>query len=116
MSIVFFGPGLCGWPPYVHGGAISVAVDEELERIALRLFPDTRVTTNLNINYRALVKSSEFYIVSAQYDHEKSSERKAFIDGIIIDLKGDMCVGATKALNLYELEDVNSARDPERQT
>jgi acyl-coenzyme A thioesterase PaaI-like protein len=113
---VFFGPGLEGWPSFVHGGAISVVLDESLGRVALRSFPGRAgVTANLNINYRAPVISSNFYTVHAKCDHEKSSERKAYLGGSIRDLSGNICAEATglfvvpKTLKLNRLKEVNSA-------
>ncbi|KAK2760257.1 hypothetical protein FQN54_002325 [Arachnomyces sp. PD_36] len=95
-SIVFFGPGLEGWPSFVHGGAISVVLDERLGRVALRIFPERDgVTANLNIDYRAPVISGNFYTVYAKYDAEKSTERKAYVDGTILDIAGNLCAEAT---------------------
>lgn len=114
MSVVFFGPGLEGWPSFVHGGAISTVLDERLGRVALRVFPEqTGVTANLNIDYRAPVISSNFYTVHAKYNNEKSTERKAFIEGTIRDFAGNICTEASglfvvpKTLKLQRLKDVN---------
>ena len=88
-------------------------MDERLGRVALRVFPEgTGVTANLNIDYRAPVISSNFYIVHAKYDDEKSTERKAYVDGTIHDISGNLCAEATglfvvpKTLKLERVREV----------
>ncbi|OJD11201.1 hypothetical protein ACJ73_09591 [Blastomyces percursus] len=91
-TIVHFGIGVSGWPLIVHGGAIATVLDESLGRVAIRSFPArTGVTANLNIDYIRPVKAMDFYTVTAEYDPEKSTERKAIVKGEIRDFKGRLC-------------------------
>ncbi|KAL2002232.1 hypothetical protein VTN02DRAFT_379 [Thermoascus thermophilus] len=96
VNIVWFGPGLDGWPTIVHGGVLSTVLDECLGRVALRSFPArTGVTANLNINYRAPVRSGNLYTVHATLDQERSTDRKAYVKGQILDDNGKLYVEAT---------------------
>ncbi|KAL2007530.1 hypothetical protein VTN00DRAFT_8968 [Thermoascus crustaceus] len=96
INIVWLGPGLDGWPMVVHGGVLSTVLDECLGRVALRSFPArTGVTANLNINYRAPVRSGDLYTVYATLDQERSTDRKAYVKGQILDDKGKLYVEAT---------------------
>lgn len=111
-SVVFFGPGLEGWPTLVHGGVLATILDENLGRVALWSVPArTGVTANLNVNYRRPVFSSNFYTVHVDLDRERSTDRKAYVIGEIRDLSGKVCVEATglfvvpKGLPLRQLQE-----------
>ncbi|PGH14635.1 hypothetical protein AJ79_02970 [Helicocarpus griseus UAMH5409] len=95
VNVVFFGPGLSGWPFVVHGGALATILDETLGRVAILSFPArTGVTANLQIKYRKPVMAGEFCTVTAEIDHEKSTERKAFVKGELRDSSGNLCTEA----------------------
>lgn len=71
-------------------------MDECLGRVALRSLPArTGVTANLNINYRAPVRSGDLYTVYATLDQERSTDRKAYVKGQILDDNGKLYVEAT---------------------
>ncbi|KAJ5249207.1 hypothetical protein N7468_000658 [Penicillium chermesinum] len=96
VNVVFFGPGLDGWPSMVHGGAIGTVIDESLGRAAIRHFPvRTGVTANLNINYRAPVYSSRYYAFRTKLDQERSTDRKAYATCEVRDSQGRLCVEAS---------------------
>jgi len=111
-SVVFFGPGLEGWPTLVHGGVLATILDENLGRVALWSVPArTGVTANLNVNYKRPVFSGNFYTVHVDLDRERSTDRKAYVIGEIRDLSGKVCVKATglfvvpKGLPLRQLQE-----------
>ncbi len=94
----------------VHGGALSIVLDESTGRIALLSFPDrTGVTANLNISYRTPITSGQFCIVTAQFDLENSTDRKAVVKGELRDSMGRLCTEASslfvvpKALTLKSI-------------
>ncbi|PGH03814.1 hypothetical protein AJ80_08627 [Polytolypa hystricis UAMH7299] len=96
VTVVYFGEGLNGWPSVVHGGALGIVLDESLGRVALRSFAaQTGVTANLNLHYRKPVNSGQFCTVTAQYDAERSTERKAVVNGEVKDSMGRVCTEAT---------------------
>src|SRR5436190_21903059 len=96
VSVIFFGRGVEGWPTVVHGGALAIVLDESTGRIALLSFPDrTGVTANLNINYRIPITSGQFCTVTAQIDHENSTDRKAIVKGEVRDSMGRLCTEAS---------------------
>jgi len=110
VSVIYFGRGLDGWPSVLHGGALSIVLDESTGRVALRSFPDrTGVTANLNINYRIPITSGQFCTVTAQIDHENSTDRKAIVKGEVRDCMGRLCTQASglfvvpKALTLKRI-------------
>lgn len=95
MNIVYLGSGIDGWLGIVHGGALATLMDESLGRVAALTFPArTGVTANLNVNYRAPVDANDFYVVHTQLDPERSTERKAFVEGQLRGLTGKVYVEA----------------------
>ncbi|PYH97674.1 hypothetical protein BO71DRAFT_318084 [Aspergillus ellipticus CBS 707.79] len=96
VNVAFLGNGLEGWPTIVHGGVLATVVDEHLARLAIRHFPErTGVTANLELKYRAPVRSNKFYSFHATLDQERSTERKAWVNGEVRDYNGKLCVEAT---------------------
>lgn len=94
--MIFLGNGVEGWPTVVHGGTLAIILDENMGRVALRVFPArTGVTANLDINYKAPVSPGSFIIVRARYDAEKSAGRKAIVHATIEDLSGRVCTTAS---------------------
>lgn len=80
----------------MHGGAIGTVIDENMGRAAIRHFPArTGVTANLDINYRAPVSSSQYYIVQTKLDQERSTDRKAYATCEVRDTTGRLCVEAS---------------------
>ncbi|KAL1956393.1 hypothetical protein VTO42DRAFT_7376 [Malbranchea cinnamomea] len=111
-TVLYIGNGAEGWPRIVHGGILATILDENMGRVALRYFPArTGVTANLDINYRKLTKSGQFYVVTASCDLGSSTDRKAFVTGEIRDEKGNLCVEAKglfvvpKSLELRKIGD-----------
>lgn len=110
--MIFFGPGLEGWPTIVHGGALATVIDENMGRAALRTFPErTGVTANLQINYRAPAFSGHFFSLHTTIDHERSTDRKAYVMTQVRDPAGTVCAEATglfvvpKKLKLPKIDD-----------
>ncbi|KAK2777895.1 hypothetical protein FQN53_002030 [Emmonsiellopsis sp. PD_33] len=95
VTVVYFGDALTGWPRKTHGGAIATVLDESLGRVAIRSFPARAgVTANLDIDYRKPVNAGYFYTVTAKYDNENSTERKAVVSGEVRDIDGTLCAEA----------------------
>ncbi|KAL2871533.1 PaaI family thioesterase [Aspergillus lucknowensis] len=93
VNVVFLGKGIEGWPVLVHGGALATILDEHLARVAIQNLPErTAVTANLDINYRKMVASENFYAVHATLDQERSTDRKAYVNGEIRDMRGNVLV------------------------
>ncbi|KAI1392274.1 HotDog domain-containing protein [Hypoxylon trugodes] len=103
VSVVYFGPGLAGWPGIVHGGALATILDESLGRCAILKFPArTGVTARLELAYRFPTMTAGFYVVRAkpavrEGEDPAKSDRKMWVDGTLETLKGRVCVEA-KAL------------------
>ncbi|KKK18441.1 hypothetical protein P175DRAFT_0442156 [Aspergillus ochraceoroseus IBT 24754] len=96
VNVVFLGSGTEGWPTIVHGGLLGTILDEHLARVAIQNLPErTGVTANLDINYRGLVYSGNFYTIYATLDQERSTDRKAYVTGEIRDPLGKLCVQAS---------------------
>lgn len=96
VSAVYFGAGMEGWPMVIHGGALSTVIDEHLGRVAIRSFPSrTGVTANLDINFRARVRSGEFYTLHTVLDQARSTSRKAYVQTELRNAAGKLCVDAT---------------------
>lgn len=92
VNVVYFGHGLDGWLSVVHGGLLATVLDESLGRVALRSVPaNTGVTANLSIDYRAPVSSGEFYTIHTRLDKERSTDRKAYVNGELRSLTGKLC-------------------------
>ncbi|KAK2736335.1 hypothetical protein FQN57_000785 [Myotisia sp. PD_48] len=95
-TVLFVGNGIEGWPTIVHGGALGIILDENMGRVAIRNFPaKTGVTANLNINYKAPVLAGQYISIESKYNSILSSERKAFVEGVIKDQHGRVCTHAT---------------------
>ncbi|KAL2842215.1 HotDog domain-containing protein [Aspergillus pseudoustus] len=93
INVVFLGKGLEGWPTCVHGGALATILDEHLARVAIQNLPErTAVTANLDVNYRKLSTSDQFYAVHATVDQERSTDRKAYVNGEVRDMDGNLLV------------------------
>lgn len=112
VSVVFMGSGIEGWPTVVHGGALGTIIDENLGRAAVRHFPArTGMTANLNIDYRTLVYSDNFYSIHSTLSPEQSTDSKAYVRCEIRDMTGRVCVEANglfvvpKKLKLVKLGD-----------
>jgi acyl-coenzyme A thioesterase PaaI-like protein len=73
----------------VHGGLLATVLDETLARAAPA---HSIVTANLQLTYRAPVSTGEFYTVHTRLDPERSTERKAYVNGEIRSLMGKLCV------------------------
>ncbi|OKL62830.1 hypothetical protein UA08_01440 [Talaromyces atroroseus] len=92
VNVVYFGHGLDGWLSVVHGGLLATVLDESLGRVALRSVPaKTGVTAHLSVGYRAPVSTGEFYTIHTSLDKERSSDRKAYVNGEIRSLAGKLC-------------------------
>jgi acyl-coenzyme A thioesterase PaaI-like protein len=77
----------------VHGGALATILDEHLARVAIQNLPErTAVTANLDVNYRKLSPSDQFYAVHATLDQERSTDRKAYVNGVVRDMDGNLLV------------------------
>ncbi|KAL3460653.1 HotDog domain-containing protein [Aspergillus heterothallicus] len=93
INVVFLGKGIEGWPKCVHGGALATILDEHLARVAIQNLPErTAVTANLDVNYRKLSTSDQFYAVHASLDQERSTDRKAYVNGEVRDMDGNVLV------------------------
>lgn len=109
VSVVYFGPGLAGWPGVVHGGALATVLDESLGRCAILRFPSrTGVTANLELQYRAPTYVNDFYVVRAApvagddddlvgRDGVRKGDRKLWVRGSLETVGGRVAVEA-KAL------------------
>ncbi|OOF93466.1 hypothetical protein ASPCADRAFT_209422 [Aspergillus carbonarius ITEM 5010] len=110
INVAYVGPGLEGWPTVVHGGALGTVIDEHLARLAIRHLPQrTGVTANLQLKYRAPVYSGNFYTFHATLDEERSTERKAWVNGEVRDPVGRLCIEATALFvvpKTYQLQEV----------
>ncbi|KAL2795966.1 HotDog domain-containing protein [Aspergillus keveii] len=96
INVVFMGKGIEGWPSCVHGGALATILDEHLARVAIQNLPErTAVTANLDVNYRKLSTSDQFYAVHATLDQERSTDRKAYVNGEVRDMDGNLLVEAS---------------------
>lgn len=84
---VNFGPGTCGWPDTVHGGAISTICDEALGRVAIRSFEGrTGVTANLEVNFKDKVQPGLWYVLVAAPlapPDEETGKRKRVVNGVL---------------------------------
>lgn len=82
-----FGPGTCGWPDTVHGGAISTICDEALGRVAIRSFEGrTGVTANLEVSFKDKVQPGLWYVLVAvplAPPDEETGKRKRVVDGAL---------------------------------
>ncbi|PYI03022.1 hypothetical protein BO78DRAFT_350651 [Aspergillus sclerotiicarbonarius CBS 121057] len=110
INVAYVGPGLEGWPTVVHGGALGTVIDEHLARVAIRHLPQrTGVTANLQLKYRAPVYSGNFYTFHATLDEERSTERKAWVNGEVRNPVGRLCIEATGLFvvpKTYKLQEV----------
>ncbi|KAL4781582.1 HotDog domain-containing protein [Aspergillus varians] len=96
VNVLWLGNGVEGWPRVVHGGAIATILDEHLARVAIQHLPErTAVTANLDINYRNMAWSYQFYSVHATLDQERSTDRKAYVKGEVRDSRGNVCAEAS---------------------
>ncbi|KAH0542720.1 hypothetical protein GP486_008619 [Trichoglossum hirsutum] len=84
VNVVWLGNSVSGWPRVVHGGVLAAILDETMGRAAIFHLPaKTGVTATLEIAYRRLALTNQFFIVRADVVHEASSERKAVVHGSI---------------------------------
>ncbi|KAL5341479.1 HotDog domain-containing protein [Aspergillus crustosus] len=96
INVVYFGRGTEGWPFIVHGGAIATVLDEHLARVAVQNLPErTAVTANLDVTYKLPAFSSQFYSIHATLDQERSTDRKAYVNGEVRNIEGYLCSTAT---------------------
>ncbi|KAI5291664.1 hypothetical protein KEM54_002053 [Ascosphaera aggregata] len=112
ISIIYLGNAVTGWPGTIHGGLQAIILDEALARGAIRILTGgTGVTANLNIDYKSRMAQNQFYKVVIEVNQEKSTERKAFVDGCIEGLDGKVYTKASalfvvpKKLKLRKLEE-----------
>lgn len=68
---------------------MATVLDETLARAVPA---QSIVTANFQLKYRSPVSSGEFYTVHTRLDPERSTERKAYVNGEIRSLMGKLCV------------------------
>ncbi|KAL4904691.1 hypothetical protein BDW74DRAFT_178780 [Aspergillus multicolor] len=96
FDFVVFGRQVEGWPLVIHGGALATVLDEHLARVAIQNLPArTAVTANLNINYKKPAISGKHYVIEAVIDQERSTDQKAYVEGIVRDSHGEVYAEAT---------------------
>ncbi|RAK96134.1 PaaI family thioesterase [Aspergillus ibericus CBS 121593] len=82
LSLFHIGPQLCGHPGYVHGGLLSVMLDETFARCVSDSFPSgVGMTANLNVDFRKPAVPDRVYVLRAET--VKVEGRKAWVEGEI---------------------------------
>lgn len=82
VQISFAGDELCGHPGIIHGGYLATVLDEGLARCGFAVLPHkVGMTANLNINYRAPCKSSQYIVLHGEV--VKAEGRKVWVEGRI---------------------------------
>ncbi|PYI05455.1 Thioesterase/thiol ester dehydrase-isomerase [Aspergillus sclerotiicarbonarius CBS 121057] len=82
LSMFHIGPQLCGHPGYVHGGLLSVMLDETFARCVSDSFPSgLGMTANLNVDFRKPAVPDQVYVLRAET--VKVEGRKAWVEGEI---------------------------------
>ncbi|OOF98830.1 hypothetical protein ASPCADRAFT_504392 [Aspergillus carbonarius ITEM 5010] len=82
LSLFHIGPQLCGHPGYVHGGLLSVMLDETFARCVSDSFPSgLGMTANLNVDFRKPAVPDRVYVLKAET--VKVEGRKAWVEGEI---------------------------------
>ncbi|PWY83726.1 Thioesterase/thiol ester dehydrase-isomerase [Aspergillus sclerotioniger CBS 115572] len=82
LSLFHIGPRLCGHPGYVHGGLLSVMLDETFARCVSDSFPSgLGMTANLNVDFRKPAVPDRVYVLRAET--VKVEGRKAWVEGEI---------------------------------
>ncbi|KAJ5899398.1 hypothetical protein N7495_004142 [Penicillium taxi] len=80
VSVFHIGRDLCGHPGYVHGGLLSVLLDEAFARCVSAAFPSgLGMTANLNVDFRKPAIPDRIYILRAET--VKVDGRKAWVEG-----------------------------------
>ena len=80
VQICYLGANLCGYPEIVHGGLLAALFDDGFARCCLRL-PDTRLTANLEIQYKATVVCDSYVVI--RITQKVVKDRKVELEGEI---------------------------------
>lgn len=97
VALVKFGDRLDGHPGVVHGGILSLVLDDALGFGYEAIGVEKAVTANLNINYRTPVPAGATVRVAAQLDHREG--RKIYWTAQITSL--DKSIIYVEATSLY---------------
>ncbi|KAJ5594988.1 uncharacterized protein N7459_001196 [Penicillium hispanicum] len=85
VSIFHIGRDLCGHPGFVHGGLLSVMLDEAFARCVSAALPSgLGMTANLNIDFRKPALPDRMYVLRAET--VKIEGRKVWVEGRLICL------------------------------
>lgn len=87
VSLAHVGGDMCGHVGMIHGGLLSIMLDEGLARLAFNSLPNKiGFTANLNVNFRNPSPSNSYLLLTAETI--KAEGRKCWVKGRI-ELLGD---------------------------
>jgi len=93
LVFVHLGRSLCGHDGVIHGGMLCTIADEALARTAFYALPNgVAVTAKLEVEFKRPVAADQFVCTRAHVTELKG--RKAFVEGQIEDLDGNVLVKA----------------------
>lgn len=80
ISVFHIGRDLCSHPGYIHGGLLSVMLDDAFARCVGAAFPSgVGMTVNLNVDFRKPALPDRMYVLRA--NTVKVEGRKAWVEG-----------------------------------
>ena len=86
--LMYLGGDMCGYPGFVHGGALATILDEGLARCSFQALPNKiGMTAKLNINYRAPLPGNTYVVLRATTT--KVEGRKVWVTGRLESLPQD---------------------------
>ncbi|KAK0540715.1 hypothetical protein OC835_000532 [Tilletia horrida] len=93
LIFVHLGRSLCGHDGVIHGGMLCTIADEALARTAFYALPNgVAVTAKLEVEFKKPVRANQFVCTRAKVTELKG--RKAFVEGQIEDLEGNVLAKA----------------------
>ena len=94
VAVIRFGKAVNGYPGIVHGGILSLMIDDAYGMLFLHCKRPMSATANLNINFRSKVVSGSTVVLHCRID--KVDGRKLFLSGSVHDARsGKLCVDST---------------------
>ncbi|ORX48766.1 Thioesterase/thiol ester dehydrase-isomerase [Hesseltinella vesiculosa] len=97
IIIAHLGTNLCGHDGIIHGGLLATLLDEHLAYVTLPHLPNfTGFTANLNVDYRAPVKSNQWVAIRGKLDRVEG--RKGYANAWIEHIDTGMAFTEARAL------------------
>lgn len=103
VSQVIVPEHLCGWNRLVHGGVISVILDEIMSWSAITILKKIILTKAMTVNFIKPVYTGKELTVKGNVS-KHTSEREALMAGFLYNAQGELCARSEGTFALFTPE------------